>query len=233
MDEKTAVVKRQCSWTHEILFSLNLAWMVIWYERVRSSTRLGSLPIVRYLYRNTHFVEPKTVIEQVCWSVVVGVSIFVVFRLLSRLSVTRAFLRTVGGALALTGFPFFTVSFPLALFSPLRIEACGPWLIPEALVVLLCGSLYYLRKWPLSAGPSVGLVLLHFSLWSWASGTWVNPAQEVRVYGLGGVGIWISTVFYIGFPLLGFLSSLAWARYVECDQAPRMLTIPSQEVAHL
>ena len=33
---------------------------------------------------------------------------------------------------------------------------------------------------------------------------------EVRDYGIGGLGIWISTAFYIGFPVIGDFYQL-WA----------------------
>jgi hypothetical protein len=205
---------RWLCWAHEALFSLNLAWILIWRERMRSSARLYALPIVRYLYTHIRFVEPQTVIEQVCWSLVVGVSIFLLLRLLSQFWLIGALMRTVAGAVALAGFPIFAVAFPFAFFNALRIEAYGPLVLVETLVVLVCGILYYLRKWPFPAGLGVALLFLHFGLLAWVSGCWVSPLQEVRVYGIGSVGIWISTAFYFGFPLLGFFSSLTGAHYV-------------------
>jgi hypothetical protein len=175
---------------------------------------LYTLPIVRYLYTHTRFVEPQTVIEEVCWSLVVGVSIFLLLRLLSQFWLIGALMRTVAGAVALAGFPIFAAAFPFAFFYPLRIEAYAPLFLVETLVVLVCGILYYLRKWPLPAGLGVALLFLHFGLLAWVSGCWVSPLQEVRVYGIGSVGIWISTAFYLGFPLLGFFSSLTCAHYV-------------------
>jgi hypothetical protein len=234
MDEKTAVVGRHLRWIHEFLFSLNLGWIAVWHERMSRSTPLYPLPVVRYLYWHTHFVEPQTVIEQVCWSIIVGVSVFALFRLLSRLWLTEALMRTVAGAVALAGFPFFALTDRFAHLAPLRIEAYAFFLVFETLVVLLCAIFYYLRKWPLPAGPSVILLFLHFSLWAWATGSWVNPLQEVRGYGFGGVGIWISTLFHFGFPLMGFLSSLTWARYLNCGRAhSKADDSASQAVAHL
>jgi hypothetical protein len=103
------------------------------------------------------------------------------------------------------------VTFPLLFVHFVRIEEYTPMLVFEMLLVLLCGGLYHLRKWPIPESVSLILLLLHFGLWAWVSGCWVSPIQEVRVYGIGGLGIWISTAFYFGFPVLGFLSTLSWA----------------------
>jgi hypothetical protein len=192
----------------EALFSLNLAWILVWHERVFSK-RQSSL--AHYLYTHIRFIEPETVPEQVCWSVIVGVSIFLLLWLLAQFSMTETLMRTLGGAVSFAGFPLLVVTFPFAFFSPLRIEAYSPVFVFETLVVLLCGALYHLRKWPVPEGLSLVLLLLHFGLWAWVSGCWVNPVWEVRDYGIGGLGIWISTAFYLGFPVFGFLSTLSWA----------------------
>jgi hypothetical protein len=220
MTETIAAAGQKTSWhywAYEVFFSLNLAWIVIWHERMSSSSRLYSLPIVRYLYRHTRLVEPETVIVQVCWSFIVGGVMFLLLRLFSRLWSTGALLRSVAGILALTGFPFLAVCLPFAFPYPTHVEAYTLWLVFETLVALLCGALYYFQKWPIPAGPTVALLFLHFTLWAWVTGTWISPLQEIRVYGLGGSGIWISTAFYFGFPVLGFLSSLTWAKVLRCD----------------
>ena len=193
----------------EALFSLNLSWILVWHERVRSQ-RQSSL--AHYLYTHVRFIEPQTVVEQVCWSIIVGVSISILLWLLSKFWTPEAPMRTLGGAVAIAGFPLLVVTFPFAFFH-LSIKAYAPIFVCETLVVLLCGGLYHLRKWPVPAGLSLVLLLLHFGLWAWVSGCWVSPIQEVRVYGIRGLGIWISTAFYLGFPVLGFLSTLSWALY--------------------
>jgi hypothetical protein len=193
----------------EALFSLNLAWILVWHERVRSK-RQSSL--AHYLYTHIRFIEPQTVVEQVCWSVIVGVSIFILLWLLSKFWTTESLMRALGGAVSIAGFPLLVVAFPFAFFH-LCIQAYAPIFVCETLAVLLCGGLYYLRKWPVPEGLSLVLLFSHFGLWAWVSGCWVSPMQEVRVYGIGGLGIWISTAFYLGFPVLGFLSTLSWALY--------------------
>lgn len=207
-------------WMNEILFSLNLAWLVIWHERMSSSSRLYSLPLVRYLYLHTHFVEPETVIVQVCWSLLAGGLLFLFLRVLSQLRTTGKILGSIGGIIALAGFPFLAVLFPFAFFSPIRIRDYSLWLLLETFAAVFCGVLYYLRKWPLPTSLTVALLFLHFILWAWVTGTWVSPLREIHVYGPGGLGIWISTFFYFGFPALGLLSSLAWANRLKCYPRP-------------
>jgi len=70
--------KRCSRCIQEALFSLNLAWILVWYERVRSKRRSS---LAHYLYTHIRFIEPQTVMEQVCWSVIVGASIFLLLRL--------------------------------------------------------------------------------------------------------------------------------------------------------
>jgi hypothetical protein len=192
----------------EALFSLNLAWILVWHERTR--TKLHS-SLANYLYTHIRFIEPPTVIEQVCWSIIVGVSILLLLWLFSQFRITQVLMRTIGGAVSIAGFPLFAVTFPFLFFHPSVVEEYAPLFVFETLLALLCGTLYYLRRWPLPKAFSLGLVLLHFILWAWLSGCWVNPMWEIRDYGIGGLGIWISTAFYLGFPLLGFLSTLGWA----------------------
>jgi hypothetical protein len=162
------------------------------------------------------------------------VFIFVLVRLISRFRLTGALMRTVAGALALAGFPIFALTDRFAHLDPLRIDAYAPFLAFETLVVLLCATLYYLGKWHLPAGLSVALLFLHFTLWAWVTETWVSPIREIRGYGLASLGIWISTLFHFGFPLLGFLSSLTWARYLKCGRVHSKANESiSQVVAHL
>jgi hypothetical protein len=194
----------------EALFSLNLAWILVWPERTRSKLQSS---LAHYFYTHIRFIEPQTVIEQVCWSVIVGVSIFLVLWLFSKFWTTETFMRTVGGAMSFTGFPLLVMTVPLLFFPPLTIEKYAPILVFETLLALLCGGLYHLRKWPVPEALSLVLLFLHFTLWAWVSGCWVSPMQEVRVYGIGSLGIWVSTAFYFGFPFLGFLSTLSWALY--------------------
>ena len=192
----------------QALLSLNLAWILVWHEHVHPKPPSS---IAYFLYTHIRLIEPDIVLEQICWSLIVGACLFLLLCLLSQSQAIQALMRALGGAVSIAGFPVFVVTFPVLFFYTSRIEAYAPTLVLETLAVLLCGGLYYVRKWPVPTALSLVLLLLHFSLWAWVSGCWVSPTQEVRVYGLRSLGIWISTAFYLGFPVLGFLSTLSWA----------------------
>jgi hypothetical protein len=192
----------------EAFFSLNLAWILVWHERWRSKQQSF---LAHYLYTHLRFIEPQTVIEQVWWSLIIGIFIFLFLRLLSHCGRLERLLLSPGAAVSIAGFPMLVVTFPLWFDHFVRIEQYTPILVFEMLLVLLCGGLYHLRKWPIPESLSLIVLLLHFGLWAWVSGCWVSPIQEVRVYGIGSLGIWISTAFHFGFPVLGFLSTSSWA----------------------
>lgn len=198
---------------HVALFSLNLAWILVWHERVEAKQESS---LAHYLYTRIRLIEPQTVVEQVCWSIIVGSSIFLLLWLLTQFAITQRLIRTLGGAVCIAGFPLLVVTYPFDFFH-LSIQPYAPMLVFETVVVVLCGLLYSLRKWPVPNAVSLLLLFLHFVLWAWFSGCWVNPTWELRNYavygGIWGLGIWISTAFYLGFPVLGFLSTMSWALY--------------------
>lgn len=198
------------------LFSLNLAWIIVWFERTLSKRQFL---FAHYLYTHLRFVEPQTVIEQVCWSLIIGIFIFVLVWLLSHFGRVERLMLNLGAGISIAGFPMLAVTFPLLFFHFVRIEAYTAVLVFEMLLALLFSCLYRLRKWPVPQPVSLILLLFHFGLWAWVSGCWVSPIQEVRVYGIGSLGIWISTAFYFGFPVLGFSSTLSWALYSRSPSA--------------
>lgn len=169
MTETRAAATRRERWIHESLFSLNLAWTLVWYERVRNPVSLlwlHSSPLVQYLYWHTRHVEPETVLVQVLWSFALGAVVFLLLRLLARVSLTEVFLRTVTGLFALTGFPLFALTLPMFFFVPARIGSLVPWLSLEVVAASICGVLYYSQKWSPSAPLGVILLAMHFGLWA-------------------------------------------------------------------
>ena len=211
-----ASMQKCVRWVYEFLFSLNFAWAFEWLDRSRE--RPGLFPWMEYspflqrLHGYAPIHEPGTVLEQVVWSFVLALLMFPLIRLLAWLAPTRGPLRITTGAFALAGFPLIYLRFSWTFFPGSGTR--GPWFILETLVVLLCGMLYYVRKWAVPVPVSVLLLILHFSLWSRVAGTYVNLRFEIQDYGLGSLAFYISTIFYFGFPVLGLLSSLAWALYV-------------------
>jgi hypothetical protein len=158
----------------------------------------------------------ETIVVQVVYSFLLAALIFIFLRLLARLSLTRAFLRTLAGGISLAGFPLFALWCPMCFFyyhEP-HIEAHSFWLFLELAIILICTVLYYLRRWPIPAWVSIFLLSLHFSIWGWVTGCYLNPFSEVHYYSFGGLAFWFDSMFCFGFPVLGFLSSLTWGMYV-------------------
>lgn len=194
--------------------------MILWVEHGNSKLTpwLAFSPWVQRLYLRLHPIEPEVVVMQALWSFLLATLIFLVLRILARFSPTSGFLSALAGLIALVGFPLVALRFP-ALFNqpePLldRFAVGFLWLYCEVALSLICGLLYYLRKWPLPAIPTILLLILHFSFWAWLTGEHVNLVAEARSYGSVRPAFWIAVIFYWGFPVFGFLSSLIWGLYV-------------------
>jgi len=205
---------------HELTFSLNLAWIVVWGPRITHKI-LVHRPLVRTL-------EPPTILDQTEWSLFLAAIIFVAVLLLDRFSLVRLSLRTLAGICALAGFPFLALHTPSYFFQTLAYEdrfAIGRgWAFCEVAIVLICALLYYVRRWPVPNAVGVLLLILHFGFWSWLTGTHRNPILEARAYGSLTLGFWFSAVFFWGFPVLGFLASLVWGLYVKPPEVVSPLT---------
>ena len=215
---RTALALRQC-WIHELLFSFNVAWIAVWYERIRPQPiwyNYGRQTLYRYWHAISS--ESETVFEQVIWSVALAATLFLFLRLLAKFHTPGSCFRAIAGATSIAGFPFLALGFPILFSDPLRIKSCALWLLLETVGVLVCGALYFMGRWPLRTAPSMGLLVLHFSLWAWMTGSWADPLLEIHTYGLKSFGIWVSAMFYFGFPVIGFLSSIAWGLYVRSSQ---------------
>src|SRR5579864_6811156 len=107
-------------WTHEYLLSLNLAWSIVWIERVRTKILGGHFlahfvsGLVGGAYQLVSPIGGYTILEQVVWSLVLATIVFFLLRLLSGFAVTNTVLRTIAGALAITAFPIAALFFGLA-----------------------------------------------------------------------------------------------------------------------
>lgn len=158
---------------HELAFSLNLAWIVVWGPRITDKI-LVHRPVVRTL-------EPPTIVDQTEWSLFLAAIIFVAVLLLDRLSLVRLSLRTLAGICALAGFPFLALRTPSFFLQTLAYEdrfAIGRgWAFCEVAIVLICALLYYVRRWPVPNAVGVLLLILRFGFWSWLTGT-----HRVAVY---------------------------------------------------
>src|SRR5665213_1414668 len=133
---------------YEMLLSLDISWLVVWYGRQRGV--LSTIPIlgqplnshISRLYMHSHMTEPQTTLDQVTWSILMGVGTFLVFQLLGQFVPTTMFLSTVGGAIAVAGLPLAGLLYPLLFLephsapTPFTIDA--HWLILEATAAFMC-----------------------------------------------------------------------------------------------
>jgi len=124
------------------------------------------------------------------------------------------------GPVAITGFPLYYL-FGRYRFNPAFILYPGHCLelTLETLVVLTCGVLYYLRRWPIPSAVSLVILLGHFILWAWVTGNHANPfvlrhtiLPEYRMSTLGvAFRVCVMMIYFNGFPAIGFLSASAAA----------------------
>ena len=70
----TARLSRWLRWTHEYVFSLNLAWTIVWIERVKTKV-LGGRVIGDYIsalvggaYQLVSPIGGRTILDQLIWS---------------------------------------------------------------------------------------------------------------------------------------------------------------------
>jgi hypothetical protein len=221
---------------YEMLLSFDISWLLVWYGRQRGI--LSAIPIMgkplnshlSSLYMHTHITEPQTTLDQVTWSVLVGVCVFLAFHLLGSFAPTTIFLSTVGGAIAVAGLPLSGLLYPLLFLephpAPHPFTLQGPfaiderWLILEATVALMCALLYFLRRWPVPTLLSILILGLHFGLWAWVSGNYVSPLVEAKHSAVLSFPFWISTIYYWGATVLGFLATAAWGAFVRLTDEP-------------
>lgn len=215
-------------WTHEYMFVLNLAWIIVWYERVRTKN-LGGRVLADYvaaLFRGAYqLVSPiggPTILDQLTWSFVVATIGFFLLRLLSRFAITDVALRTVAGAAAIGAFPIANLVFGLT-YSSCCAEVNRIGLALEVIVVLTCGILFYLRIGRISGPLMIVALVLHFTMWAWVTSSYFNiPAFVSDMRSFEYYHPWRRTlgsltfkmVFNFGFPAFGLLASVLWVRYV-------------------
>lgn len=227
MDRVISESGRWLRWVHEYLFSLNLAWAVVWIERVRNSGNFIAYyrsKLVREPYQMVAPIGGHTIFDQLLWSFVLAALVFCSLRLLSRLVVSNAALRIIAGAAAIVGFPLACMFVPYAFVSAdIRVGAYHRALLLELIFVLICGTLYYLRKPPLSIPLMVLVLCLHFAIWAWIASCYVNVPVFISTLRsseyyhpwrrtLGSLSL--AMAFNLGFPVLGLVASLSWVRYV-------------------
>jgi len=229
---------RPLGWVQLFLFSLNLAWIAVWYELYRKlgfflGFWLDADWPVRYLGWRVPLWMPESpwVLHQVVLSFIFCIPVLLGFLFLARLSAANVLLRAFAGAFAIAAYPLFALSFPEFFACRSGIKGNETLLSIETVLVLVWGVLYYLRKCSLSWAVAVPLLLSHFSLWAWKAGDYTSILRIIDAYPHGfihnphywsgwlvileGFGISVSMLFYYGFPVIGFLSALSSGWYLK------------------
>jgi len=218
---------RLLRWTHEYMFSLNLVWIIVWYERVRTKNLGGRVlagyvgALVRGAYQLSSPIGGHTILEQLVWSFALATIAFLLLRLLSPSALTNFALRTIAGAAAIAAFPiatlFFGLTYPTRCAGTLKIE-----LAVELIVALICGTFFYLRKGLISGPLMIVILILHFAMWAWVTSSYFNFLEFGDLRNSEYYHPWARTlgvltlgaVFHFGLPVLGLLASVVWSRYV-------------------
>ena len=206
-----------------LLFSLNLAWiatcyLMTWTGLFDVLPLRGEVPVI--FGRGIWMPNGAYVLRQVVYSFVFSGPVFLSLLLLARVSSISSHLRAMAGPVAITGFPLYYL-FVRYRFNPAFILYPGHCLelTLETLVVLTCGVLYYLRRWPIPSAVSLVILLGHFILWAWVTGNHANPfvlrhtiLPEYRMSTLGvAFRVCVMMIYFNGFPAIGFLSASAAA----------------------
>ncbi|HWR14198.1 MAG TPA: hypothetical protein VN577_05190 [Terriglobales bacterium] len=232
---------RYIRWLYEGSLSLLLAWMFIWVNRTRGFGHTGGLfdragqvkifpywersNLLSYLYWHRIINDNGLVLEQVSWSFLLASMIFLILRAPVCVNLMSTILRTVGGALAVFGFPFFYLVDLYSLSHSLLLDTVRitmfPLLVWLELIFVLAGAIViYLQRRRIATYLTIAFLVLHFSFWGWLTHNYVNPLSLIRTYQMQGYhiwspGLWISATFYFGFPMFGLFASLLWVLFVK------------------
>jgi hypothetical protein len=207
---------------HELMFSIYSSLLLILADDVSSKwvdnpgDRTPWVLRMKFLltgdYRTHSLVaDPKLRLAFVFLWAVSALGIFLLLRILARLSLTHAFLRIAAGVIIVAGFPLI---FAYGCHTLLLLL-----LLVEVVAALVCTVFYAKRNWPSRALWAISLAVLHFSFWSWCTwnGDYFSPGW------VGGVPLfwpgYTLTSFTVKdpaliYPWLGFLATLAWGLYV-------------------
>ncbi len=197
MDKKIRTILGTSLWL-EVMFAIYFSFLLVWIQECKPPYAWSIKPhYFFFLHPNFRVVmgEPRLFYAKIL--LIPAVAIFICLRVIERFSLVRVLLlRTIGGALAVAGWPL------VCLYDRGRIFAGI-----ELAIAAFCFLLWAYRKWPVSSPLNVFLLTLHYAFWSAYSG--LLPK-------IGGVPVvWWHDWDYLMFvyPVLGLFFSLAWAVY--------------------
>jgi len=199
-------------WLHEVLFSIYCSFVFVLVEESRPyawSTRLRY-----YYFWHPHAVGLRRIdidLFYVELFLIPAIAFFVGLRLLSRFSFHQVFMRTMGGAIALAGFPLIPL---YRASSPLLI------LVVTFAIATACSLLWVYGKWPVSTPLTIVLLTLYYGLFT--------------VLGLDPRTGWLREAWLIC-SALGFACTLVWGKYFqetrqhELHESPTKVSLTASE----
>jgi hypothetical protein len=215
----------------EVLFSLNLAWVFVWIERAvdrrfgRYSVHFnGFSRFIDHLFRRVSIAPSLTILDQIAWSFLLAVILFLFVRLVSRFSSTPIYIGVLTAIVAISASPIASLLLPRVYSIPsevlvgqyyqwlYRAELYRGWLFLELIVAVICTVLYCLRRMFVDPSMAILFLLLHFGLWSWITG--MNLTRSVLVGNFLSLSFWLEEFFFWGGTVLGFLAALSSWLYV-------------------
>lgn len=176
----SGAANNRLDWVNEFFCSLNVAWIAVAFELWRPQSVIYQIGGWQARHRFWHRIsgEPYVVLDQVFWSVILAIAIFLILRSLASIWALGLPFRAVSGTIAISGFPLVVLlHWPLSTIYSIRLVQ---WRFPrfivslaviEVAVSIFCITLYLFRKWRLSSVPNFILLVAHFGLWAWATGS--------------------------------------------------------------
>jgi len=223
----------------EGLFSLNLAWVLVWIERAvdrrfgRYSVHFnGFSRFIDHLFQRVLIAPSLTVLDQIAWSFLLALILFLSVRLVSRFSTMPIYIGVLIAVVAISASPIASLLLPRVYSIPsaalvnqyyqvfYRAELYRGWLFLELIVAVIFTVLYCLRRMFVHPSVLILFLLLHFGLWSWITG--MNVARSILVGNFLSLSFWLEGFFFWGGTVLGFLAALSSWLYLEAS-APQQL----------
>jgi len=227
----TSKIPKYARYANEIAFSIYLPGLLIWVNDV--SSRWANQPgdRVPWVLQLKFFItgdygrhdlgdDPKLRFAFILLWVLSAVGVFLLLRILARLSFTHVLLRTFAGIVAIAGFPLTLVYAYLGAphaQTPGRSVAGFSWALVEVAAALVCAFLYVSGRWPHRVFWAISLLVVHSAFWSfcaWGMRDSLFPWGGVPLlwpgYNLTRLTLETPQLIY---PWLGSLATVAWALY--------------------
>jgi hypothetical protein len=194
-------------WIHEAFFSLNLAFVIMALvfdyaprSLISHLNRLESAVNGLLQIRQTDFITGY-------WAfflpgIALALCIWLLLRVLSRTQLTAEILRSGAGVAAVSAPPLWWLCTTYMRTQRYGWTPLAAFQFYELALALFCVSMYLYGRWPIPAGGSVLILLLHYAFWFWQF--W--PLFGTLLRGWGGAGA-VTLV-------AGLCSSLSWVLYL-------------------